>query len=59
MSKYEARISEDAEGKFYALCVRIDRDGQENVLRGYEGRHFKTRKAAEKSTTKYLNKIAD
>ena len=54
MSKHEARITEDADGRFYALIVRIDRDGQENVIHGYTGRHFATRKNAERSTSKYI-----
>lgn len=58
MTKYEARITHDGTGKFYALCVRVDKDGEETVLRGYEGRYFKTQKAAEKSTSKYLTRIA-
>ena len=57
MSKHEARISEHTNG-FYALVVRIDRDGEENVIHGYKGRRFKTRQAAEKSTAKYIAKIS-
>ena len=57
MSKHEARISENSNG-FYALIVRIDRDGQESVIHGYKGRHFATRQAAEKSTAKHMDKIS-
>ena len=57
MSKYESRITK-TNGSFYALIVRIDRDGQENVIHGYKGRHFATAKAAEKSTATYITKIA-
>lgn len=56
MANYQPRITEDAEGSFYALIVRVDRDGQESVIHGYKGRHFATRKAAERSTAKYLEK---
>lgn len=56
MSNHKARITKDSEGSFYALIVRIDRDGQENVIHGYKGRHFATAKAAEKSTSAYLAK---
>lgn len=56
MSKYQANITEDNEGSFYALIVRIDRDGESNVIHGYKGRHFKTKKAAIRSTSKYLAK---
>ena len=31
MSNYQARITKTADGSFYALIVRIDRDGEENV----------------------------
>ena len=58
MSKYEARIYENANDSFYALVVRIDRDGYENVIHGYKGLCFKTRQAAEKSTAKYIAKIS-
>lgn len=58
MSNYQARISKNADGEFYALVVRIDRDGQENVTHGYKGRHFATLKAAEKSTSVYIAKMA-
>ena len=57
MSKHEARISPSA-GEFYAIIVRIDKDGQENVIHGYKGRHFKTVKAAEKSTGLHIAKLA-
>mgnify|MGYP003627770436 FL=1 len=54
--QYTARISENAGGEFYALIVRVDRDGEESVIHGYRGRHFKTRKAAEKSAVNYITK---
>lgn len=53
MSKYEARITKQ-DNSFYALIVRIDRNGDENVIHGYEGRFFKTLKAAQKSTSAYI-----
>jgi len=56
MSNYQANISKNAEGSFYALIVRIDRDGESNVIHHYKGRHFKTLKAAERSTSNYLAK---
>ena len=58
ISRHEARISRHADGKFYALVVRIDRDGQESVIHGYKGRHFATLKAAEKSTAAHIAKLA-
>lgn len=56
MSKYEARISKQG-SEFYALIVRIDRDGEENVIHGYTGRFFKTLKAAQKSTSSYIARM--
>ena len=56
MSRYQPRISKNSDGSFYALVVRVDRDGQESVIYGYKGRHFATTKAAEKSTAKYIEK---
>ena len=57
MSNYQPRITKNADGEFFALIVRVDYDGEENVIQGYKGRHFKTRKAAERSTTKYIAKM--
>ena len=56
MSNYKSVISKQNDS-FYAIIVRIDRDGQENVIHGYKGRFFKTRKAAEKSTNNYITKM--
>lgn len=56
MSKYKAVITTN-DNMFYALIVRADKDGQENVIHGYKGRSFKTRKGTEKSTAKYLKTI--
>jgi hypothetical protein len=58
MSQYEARISPTPDNDFYALVVRIDPDGQENVIHGYKGRHFATRTGAERSTSNYIAKIS-
>lgn len=58
MSQHEARISPTPDNDFYALIVRIDRDGSENVDHGYKGRHFPTRPAAERSTSNYIAKIS-
>jgi hypothetical protein len=52
-NRYQARITNN-NGSFFALIVRVDADGEENVIHGYEGRYFKTRKAAERSTAKYI-----
>jgi hypothetical protein len=56
MSKYEARIYPNGYA-FWACIVRIDKDGEESVIHGYKARSFKTRKAAERSTGKYIEKI--
>jgi len=56
---YKANIRKNKEGSFYALVVRIDSDGYENVINHYEGRHFKTLKAAEKSTSNYIAKFCN
>lgn len=57
MKNYQARITMAADGSFYALIVRVDRDGQENVIHGYKGRYFASMKAAVNSTTKYIMKL--
>ena len=55
MTKYQARIKKQETG-FFALVVRIDRDGEENVVNGF-GRSFKTLSAAEKSSARYISKM--
>ena len=56
MSNYQPRISKSADGSFYALIVRVDRDGEEQVIHGYRGRHFASLKAAQKSTAAHIAK---
>jgi len=56
MSNYQASITKNNEGSFYALVVRIE-DGYKNVIGHYKGRHFKTEKAAIKSTSSYMAKF--
>jgi len=56
MSNYQAAISKDSEGSFYALVVRIESDGYKVVCYGYKGRHFKTEAAAIRSTSNYIAK---
>ena len=60
---YKANIKKNREGSFYALVVRLEKvtcslSGRawtdEVVIGHYKGRHFKTLKAAEKSTAKYM-----
>ena len=53
---YKANISKNSEGSFFALIVRIDSDGESNVIHGYASRHFKTEKAAIKSTSNHIAK---
>ena len=57
MSKHESRVTGNSDTGFYALIVRIDYDGSENVIYGYKGRHFSTRAAALKSTSRYIEKL--
>jgi hypothetical protein len=53
---YQAKISKNSEGSFYAMVIRIDKDGEQSVCGDYNGRHFKTEKAAIKSTSTYIAK---
>jgi hypothetical protein len=56
MTNLKASITESADGSFYAIILRTDRDGETSVIHGYKGRHFATRKAAEKSAAAYIAK---
>lgn len=57
MSRHEARITGNPEKGFFALIVRIDKDGEESVIHGYKSRTFDTRAAAESSTAAYIRKM--
>ena len=57
-SRYEARVRGNEENGFYALVVRIDADGFEQVDPTYKGRHFDTRAAGIKSAEKHIAKHA-
>ena len=56
MSKHEPRITGTPENGFYALVVRIDRDGEENVCHGF-AKHYGTRAGAERGARKYIAKL--
>ena len=57
MSKYEGRIRhQKSDNSFFAVIVRVDRDGEENVIHGYKGRYFSSEKAAQKSIDRYLTR---
>lgn len=53
---YQPNITRNANGHFYALVVRIDHDGAQHVCRGFKGRHFVSRIAAEKAAAAYIEK---
>lgn len=53
---YAARITKTSDNNFYALVVRVDRDGQESVDGTFKGRYFRTEKAAIKSTSLHIAK---
>ena len=57
MTRYQPRIWPQGDS-FYAFIVRVDRDGEEQVIRGYASRMFASRKAAEKSTAAYIAKVS-
>ena len=51
MTRYVARINA---ATFYAMVVRVDRDGEEQVDSCFRPRHFASLKAAERSTARYI-----
>ena len=53
---YQAKILQSPEGNFYAMVIRVDKDGEESVCGDYNSRYFKTEKAAIKSTSAYIAK---
>ena len=54
MTTYTARITSTELG-FFALVVRVDKDGSEQIDPCFRARHFATRKSAERSTQRYLS----
>ena len=56
MNRYQPRVSGTVENSFYTFIVRVDKDGTENVIHGYQGRHLKTRKAGIRSAERYIAK---
>lgn len=57
MSKYIPKITKRDESSFFALIVRVDSDGEESVINTYNGRYFKSEKAALKSTNNHIAKM--
>lgn len=53
MSQHFPKISKTADGDFYALVVRIDRDGQEQVVNGFGG-HYATEAKARKAAERFI-----
>lgn len=54
MSTYEPRIRKQ-DDSFHALVVRIDYDGEENVVHGFGG-FYKTKKAALRFANQFIAK---
>lgn len=57
MTRYEAKIKMNPNGGFLAYVVQIDKDGQERVDNVFGMKFYKTRKAAETQTAKYISRI--
>ena len=57
MTNYSAKITQDATGFFFAMIIRTDKDGEQQIANDYNCRYFKTLKSAQKSTSAYLAKI--
>ncbi len=55
MNRYQARINPVS---FFAQVVRVDYDGEEQVVDTFKSRHFASIKAAERSIEKFIAKMA-
>jgi hypothetical protein len=56
-SYYAPAVRQNGEGgDWYALVVRVDKDGSNNVIHGYKGRTFATEAKAIKSCENYITK---
>lgn len=53
---YQPRLTTNRDGSVYALIVLVHAPGDEQVIHGYKGRHFKTEKAALRSCNNYIAK---
>ena len=58
MNHYKAVISKIESG-YYALVVKTESDGYQRVHPGYKGKQFKTLRAAERSTAKFIKKYTN
>jgi hypothetical protein len=58
MTTYQARIAAAANGGFFAMVVRIDADGTEQLARDFKARHFDTEAGAQRATQSYIAKVA-
>jgi len=56
-NRYQPRITAQQDQSFYAMIVRVDSDGSENVIRGFKCRTFATVKAAERATAKHIERF--
>ena len=54
-SRYQPRFSSEADGGIYAVIVRVDQDGSENVIHGFS-RHYRSLKIAEHQADHYITK---
>jgi hypothetical protein len=57
MTTYQAKIRNTADNLFFAMVVRVDQDGEQDVVSGFQPRHFSSLKAAEKATQKFLANV--
>ena len=55
---YKSAITKNKDGSFYALVVRVDKDGEETVCSFPAGKHFKTEKGALRFTARHIAKSA-
>jgi hypothetical protein len=57
MTTYQAKIRKTAYNSFFAMVVRVDQDGEQDVVNSFRPRHFSSLKAAEKATQKFLANV--
>ena len=57
MARYSSVIKQNADGFFYAMVVRIDSDGFEQIDPSFRCRSFASLKAAERATVRHISKI--
>ena len=55
--RYQGRYSTKQDGTVYTLVVMLDDNGFERVCNGFKGKHYASRKNAERAVARYIERV--